>query len=322
MDLKTIHEWQIKNQLRTVAGVNEINTWGGETRQYQLEVDPARAQAYGLTLRDMFERVQENNENFGGGFIEHSAEQYTVRGLGRANERERPGRDRAGVETRNACAVEGRRAGVYVGDATPGGGAARRQGRNGFGHGHHAQRREREARYRSGENEAGHPESSSRCSGCSGFYDQSSVIDATITTVRRNLLEGGGLVILVLLLFLGNVRAALVVAGVIPLSMLIAFIGMRIFGVTANLMSLGAIDFGMIVDGAVVMVENSIRRLSFASNDRDFSPMQEIREGAHEVARPILYAVAIIVAVYMPIFFLEGSKAGCSGRWRSPSARR
>ncbi len=89
MDLKTLHEWQIKNQLRTVPGVNEINTWGGETRQYQIEVDPGRLQGYGLTLRDVFERVRENNANFGGGFIEHSAEQYTVRGVGRTAQRAR-----------------------------------------------------------------------------------------------------------------------------------------------------------------------------------------------------------------------------------------
>ena len=136
------------------------------------------------------------------------------------------------------------------------------------------------------------------------FYDQSSVIDRTIHTVRNNLLEGGVLVTVVLFLFLGNIRAALIVAAVIPLSMLVAFLGMQMFGISANLMSLGAIDFGMIVDGAVVMMENSIRRLS--RRDSTLTPVEEIREGAYEVARPIVFAVAIIIAVYMPIFFLEG----------------
>ncbi len=138
------------------------------------------------------------------------------------------------------------------------------------------------------------------------FYDQSTVIDATIHTVRKNLIEGGVLVIMVLLLFLGNFRAALIVAAVIPLSMLVGFIGMKVFGVSANLMSLGAIDFGMIVDGAVVMMENSMRRLDPHRPDVSLSVTERVRQAAHEVARPILFAVAIIIAVYMPIFFLEG----------------
>ncbi len=305
MDMKTIHEWQIKNQLRTVPGVNEINTWGGETRQYQVEVDPAKAQAYGLTLREIFERVRENNANFGGGFIEHSAEQYTIRGLGRAiNERDLEeivlsAKSGTPVVLRNIASVSVApmpRQGAVLRDGkgeTVSGMVIMLKGENGK---------------RVIERVKAKLASLSLPPGLriSGFYDQSEVIDRTIATVRRNLLEGGGLVILVLLLFLGNVRAALIVAAVIPLSMLIAFIGMQLFGVTANLMSLGAIDFGMIVDGAVVMVENSIRRLSTAKRDPDFSTYQQIREGAHEVARPIVFAVAIIMAVYMPIFFLEG----------------
>ena len=135
------------------------------------------------------------------------------------------------------------------------------------------------------------------------FYDQSEVIDGTIRTVRRNLLEAGGLVIVVLLLFLGNLRAALIVAAVIPLAMLFGFVGMAVFGVSANLMSLGAIDFGMVVDGGVVMMENSMRRLS-TSNGRP--SLDTIREAAHEVSRPVVFAVSIIIAVYLPIFFLEG----------------
>jgi cobalt-zinc-cadmium resistance protein CzcA len=135
------------------------------------------------------------------------------------------------------------------------------------------------------------------------FYDQSEVIHGTIQTVRRNLLEAGALVVVVLLLFLGNLRAALIVAAVIPLSMLFGFVGMALFGVSANLMSLGAIDFGMIVDGAVVMMENSVRRLS---GRREGSFLDAIREATHEVARPIVFAVTIIIAVYLPIFFLEG----------------
>ena len=136
------------------------------------------------------------------------------------------------------------------------------------------------------------------------FYDQAYVIDGTINTVEKNLLEGFILVTVVLLLFLGNVRAALVTAAVIPLSMLISFIGMRFFGISANLMSLGAIDFGMIVDGAIVMMENSVHRIE-EHHGRE-SPMESVRRAAKEVARPMCFGVAIIIAVYLPILFLEG----------------
>ncbi|MBM3802374.1 MAG: efflux RND transporter permease subunit [Acidimicrobiia bacterium] len=136
------------------------------------------------------------------------------------------------------------------------------------------------------------------------FYDQSTVIDGTIRTVRNNLLEGGALVIAVLFLFLRNVPAALIVASVIPLSMLIGFIGMRTFGISANLMSLGAIDFGLIVDGSVVMMENFVRRLQ--QDAQELAPRRQIRDAAHEVARPIVSGIAIIIAVYLPILSLQG----------------
>src|SRR5262249_46914003 len=136
------------------------------------------------------------------------------------------------------------------------------------------------------------------------FYDQSFVIDGTIRTVEKNLFEGFVLVTVILLLFLGNLRAAIITAGVIPLSMLISFLGMRAFGISANLMSLGAIDFGMIVDGAVVMMENSVHRLE-QRRDQE-STIDAIRHAAHEVARPMTFAVVIIIAVYLPILFLQG----------------
>ncbi|MDE3194784.1 MAG: efflux RND transporter permease subunit, partial [Acidobacteriota bacterium] len=303
MDLKTLQEFQIKNQLRVVPGVNEINTWGGETRQYQIEIDPNRLQAYGLTLRDVYERVRENNANFGGGFIEHSSEQYTVRGIGRA----RGARDleqvvlaaRAGtpVMVRDVALVkEGPmpRQGAVLRDAGPetvSGMVIMLKGENGKRVIDRVKTRLASMRLPGGVS-------------IRKFYDQSEVIDRTIETVKHNLLEGGVLVVAVLLLFLGNFRAALIVAAIIPLSMLVAFIGMQIFGISANLMSLGAIDFGMIVDGAVVMMENSMRRLQ--NPQPGMKPADEIRHAAYEVARPIVFAVAIIIAVYLPIFFLEG----------------
>jgi cobalt-zinc-cadmium resistance protein CzcA len=303
MELKTIQEWQVRNQLRTVRGVNEVNTWGGETKQYHIELQPDRLRAYGLTLRDVYARVSENNANFGGGYIEHASQQYTLHGMGRAQGvadlEDIVLISRAGtpVRLKDVADVQIRpmqRQGATLRDGqgeTVSGMVIMLKGENG------KQVIERvKARLASLVLPAG--------TKIRAFYDQSEVIDRTIATVKKNLLEGGILVVAVLLLFLGNIRAAFIVAAVIPLSLLVAFIGMNVFGVSANLMSLGAIDFGMIVDGAVVMMENSMRRLQH--KPAGTTPEQEIREGAYEVARPILFAVAIIIAVYMPIFFLEG----------------
>jgi cobalt-zinc-cadmium resistance protein CzcA len=306
LDLKTLHDWQVKLALRTVPGVNEVNTWGGETRQYTIEVDPVGLQRYGLKLRDIFDRIAENNSNFGGGFIEHAAEQYTVRGLGRT---------RGITDLENIVVLARAGTPVLLRDvATVRIGAMPRQGavlRDGNGEtvsgmaimlkGENGRRviervKQRLASLRLPPGVRIAP-----------FYDQSIVIDGTIRTVTRNLAEAGVLVIAVLLLFLGNVKAALIVAAVIPLSMLVGFIGMAAFGVSANLMSLGAIDFGMILDGAVVMMENSVRKLRRDETlETGFHPAERVRQAAHQVARPIVFAVAIIIAVYMPILFLEG----------------
>ncbi|MEK7405315.1 MAG: CusA/CzcA family heavy metal efflux RND transporter, partial [Acidobacteriota bacterium] len=303
MELKSIHEVLVKNQLRTVPGVNEVNTWGGETRQYHVEADPARLQSYGLSLRDLYERIRENNANFGGGFIEHASEQYTVRGLGRLQDAADLEKivvlARAGtpVLLRDVAAVSVKpmpRQGAVLRDGkgeTVSGMVIMLKGENGKQV--IARVKQRLASLRLPDGVRLIP-----------FYDQSSVIDGTIRTVRNNLLEGGALVVAVLLLFLGDIRAALIVAAVIPLSMLVGFIGMLAFGVSANLMSLGAIDFGLIVDGAVVMMENTVRRLQEGTRDR-LQALERIREAAHEVARPIVFGVAIIIAVYLPIFFLQ-----------------
>ncbi len=315
MELKTIHEWLVKLQLRSVPGVNEVNTWGGETRQYQIEADPVRLQRYGLSLRDVYERVKENNANFGGGFIEHSAEQYTVRGLGRT-------RDVADLEQIVVLARAGTpvllrdvadvtvkgmpRQGANLRDGkgeTVSGMAIMLKGENGKTVIERVKAKVASMRLPKGVRIV-------------PFYDQSTVIDGTIRTVRKNLIEGGLLVVAVLLLFLGNINAALIVAAVIPLSMLFGFMGMAIFGVSANLMSLGAIDFGMIVDGAVVMMENSVSRLQHRKPGEPVHAIERVRGAAHEVARPIVFAVAIIIAVYMPIFFLEGLE----GRMFKPMA--
>ncbi|HET6962186.1 MAG TPA: CusA/CzcA family heavy metal efflux RND transporter, partial [Terriglobia bacterium] len=305
MDLKTLHDWELKYRLRALPGVSEVNSWGGFTQQYHVTVDPIRLRSYGLALRDVFERLRENNQNFGGGFIEHASEQYTVRGLGRA--RSIPELNQIVLTSHGGTPVYLRDvADVRLG-AMPRQGAVTRgaKGETVSGmiimlKGENGMRVIERVKNRLAEMTRSLP------SGITivPFYDQSVVIDGTIRTVRNNLLEGGALVIVVLFLFLRNVPAALIVASVIPLSMLVGFIGMRIFGVSANLMSLGAIDFGLIVDGSVVMMENFVRRLH--QDDLGHGPRHQIRSAAHEVARPIVFGIAIIIAVYLPILTLEG----------------
>lgn len=301
MELKDIQEWQIKRQLRTVPGVSEINNWGGEVKQYQITVDPALLSQYGLTLHDVARRVAENNANFGGGYIEHNDEQYTLRGEGRARSIEDIGRivlsSSQGVPILlNDVAI------VQIGPA-PRLGAVLRRGETVSGmvimlKGENGKRvidlvKKKIASLHLPPGVKLVP-----------FYDQSTVINGTIETVKKNLFEGFVLVTVVLFLFLRNVRAALITASIIPLAMLMSFLNMRLFGFSANLMSLGAIDFGMIVDGAVVMMENSIHRLEERRPDE--SGFAAVRAAAHEVARPMTFGVVIIIAVYLPIFFLQG----------------
>ena len=301
MDLKDLHEWVIKPQLRTLPGVSEINAWGGQTKQFQIVADPALLEQYGLTLHDVAKRVEDNNTNFGGGYIEHASEQYTLLGTGRAVSTSDFGNivltSNKGTPTLLRDVAE-----IRIGSSPPEG-ATLRNGETVSGmvimlKGENGKQliervKERIASLRLPEGVRITP-----------FYDQSYVIDGTIHTVEKNLFEGFVLVTIVLLLFLGNLRAALITAAVIPCSMLISFLGMRLFGVSANLMSLGAIDFGMIVDGAVVMMENSVHRL--VEQNGQESPLESVRHAAKEVARPMAFAVVIIIAVYLPILFLQG----------------
>ena len=321
MELKTLHDWEIKYQLQAVPGVADINTWGGHTRQYEIEVDPYRLHARGLTLRDVFERVRENNDNFGGGFVEHASEQYTVRGLGRVESE----RDLGAIVL---AAHQG--TAVYLRDVAevkigqmPRQGAVTRDGKGETVSGMVIMLRGQNSKTvieRVKQALDGIRRSLPQGVSIVPFYDQSVVIDGTIRTVRYNLLQGGALVVAILFLFLGNLRAALIVAAVIPLSMLVAFLGMRWFGITANLMSLGAIDFGVIVNGAVIMIENYVWRLRARPNHhlpltRDQS-LGLVRSAAHQVSRPILMGIGIIIAVYVPILSLQGLE----GRMYRPMA--
>ncbi|HSD66627.1 MAG TPA: efflux RND transporter permease subunit, partial [Vicinamibacteria bacterium] len=315
MEKKTLHDWDVRARLRSVKGVSEVNSWGGLTKQYHVIVHPRRLERYALSLRQVVQSVSDNNASFSDGFVEHRSERFTVRGSGLAT----------GVEDLRRivlASVEG--VPILLGDvADVGVGPLPRSGavtRDGKGEtvagmvimlkGENGKDVATRVKARIAEIQKTLPAGMQ----IAPFYDQSEVIDRTSHTVAKNLLEGSLLVIAVLFFFLRDVRASLIVASVIPLSMLAAFFGMRLFGVSANLMSLGAIDFGLIVDGAVVMMENFIRRRAERdpTGEPDFvaDPASHRRRfftsAAGEVARPVLFGVLIIVAVYVPVFTLEG----------------
>ncbi|MBX9685254.1 MAG: CusA/CzcA family heavy metal efflux RND transporter [Candidatus Obscuribacterales bacterium] len=304
-ELKTLQDWDIRYQLRTVPGVTEVNTWGGFTQEYVITIIPARLQQYGLTLKDVFTAIENNNENFGAGIIDHESEQYTVRGVGRLHTLE----DIANITVKTQNAVP-----VYIRNiAQVSYGHALRQGaatKDGKGEvvtaivmmlkGENSREVIGRIQDRIKEIQKSLPEAVT----LKPFYDQADLVEQTIHTVQTNLIEGGILVIAVLLLMLGNVTAAIIVALTIPLSLLFSFMGMRELGITANVMSLGAIDFGMIVDGSIVMVENSLTKLSHAREGED--RLAVIQESVREMARPIFFGILIITVVYMPILSLQG----------------
>lgn len=315
MTLKTVHDWEVRSRLRSVKGVSEVNSWGGLTKQFHIIVDPRKLEKYNLSLHQVFQAIANNNSSFGGGFIEHHSERYTVRGIGLAKGEE---------DLRRIVLTAENGVPVFVSDVAdvevqpmPRHGAVTHggQGESVAGmvillKGENAKVVSERIKSRIADIIKTLPQKIT----LHPFYDQTEVINRTTHTLGKNLLEGSLLVIFVLFFFLRDVRASLLVALVIPLAMLTGFIGMRFFGVSANLMSLGAIDFGLIVDGAVVMMENFIRHRSehlppavspepIAGSPRrlDF-----FIAAATEVARPVLFGVLIIIAVYLPIFTLQG----------------
>jgi cobalt-zinc-cadmium resistance protein CzcA len=314
IDLTNVQEYVIKPLLRTVPGVADVNTWGGLAQQFQVNADPSKLAGYGLTLEDVETALARNNANFGGGYVEDRGERLTLRGLGRVADTTDIGN--VVVATRGATPVYVRDVARVTVGAAPRFGAVTRDGRgealsavvlllkgaNG-----------REVIGRVTQRLAEIQPLLPKGVRVRPFYSQADVVERTTHTVFRNLAEGALLVIAILVLFLRNVRASLLTASVIPLSLLIAFLAMRRFGVTANLMSLGALDFGLIVDASVVMVENFVRRVhGVRAADRQ----DVLRRAAFEVGRPIVFGVAIIVAVYIPIFTLEGIE----GRMFKPMA--
>lgn len=316
MQLRTIQDRIVKPQLRSVPGVVEVNAFGGMVRQVQVTVSPQRLAAYGLTLRDVVEAVEANSGVSAGGYLEHGDEQYILRGIGQPSGPDDVRRTVLRAAAGGVPVTVGDIADVDYGPELRQG-AATRDGRGEVVAGvvmalRGVNSRELVSRIRE------RVEDINRAlpPGVKvvPYYDQTDLVNGTLRTVSINLIEGGFLVIAILLLFLGNVRAALVVAAAIPLSLLFAFLGMRGLGLSANLMSLGAIDFGMIVDGSVFMAEQFVRTLHDDEERGRFPRTQaelgaRLLEGAREVGRPIVFGVLIIMLVYVPIMTLQGLEA-------------
>ena len=310
-DLRTLQDWVIRPQLRNVTGVTEVNTIGGYARQIHITPDPARLRTLGFTLHDVVQAVAANNQNMGAGYIERSGQQFLVRVPGQVNGLDeirdiildrREGvpirvRDVAGVgegpELRTGAATQN-------GEEVVLGTVFMLVGSNSRTVAQASATKLEEANKSLPKGVKAH-----------AVYDRTALVDRTIRTVAKNLIEGALLVIAVLFALLGNFRAALITAAVIPLSMLFTVFGMVRGGVSGNLMSLGALDFGLIVDGAVIIIENCLRRFGELQHrlGRVLSPEERFDATASataEVIRPSLFGLGIIAAVYLPIFALTG----------------
>ena len=307
--LRTIQDWSVRRQLLGVPGVTEVNSFGGYEKQYQVRLDPAKLQSYSLSLRDVVEAVAQNNANVGGAYIEHGSEQYLLRGIGLVASPDDIGNIivKTGSE---GIPVYVRDLGEVVTGATVRQGAVTADGEGEIVAGIAMMLKGENSRTvvdRVKERVEQVKKTLPQGVQLIPFYDRTELVDRTIWTVAKNLVEGAILVIIVLILLLGNWRGSLLVATIIPLSMLFAAILMRVFNVSGNLMSLGALDFGLIVDGAVVMVENTVRRRAEAQHAGSHErPERTILEACTEVGRPVVFAVAIIMIVYLPILSLTG----------------
>lgn len=311
IELRTIQDWIVKPQLRTTPGVTEVNSIGGYVKQFQVLPDPNKLLSYGIGLHELLEALAENNANAGGSYIEHREEQYLVRGVGLVQSIEDiqniviGAKENVPVYVRDVAEVKVGpeiRTGTatHDGKETVLGTAIMLKGEN-------SRIVSTRVREKLKEIQKTLPEGVK----IQTVYDRTDLVNKTIHTVQKNLFEGGIFVIAVLLLLLGNFRAGLIVASAIPLSMLFAMTGMVATKISGNLMSLGAIDFGLIVDGSVVMVENIIRRLSERKKSQEVSIhskvyVEEVLAAAKEIARPVVFAVSIITIVYLPILTLQG----------------
>ena len=306
-DLRTIQDWIVRKQLSGTPGIAEVSGWGGYVKQYEVDINLERLNAMGVTIAELYTALNENNENTGGGYVERLSNQYYIRGLGLVKTLDDI--EKIVVKTQGGVPVlVGDVAKVHFGHATRYGAVTR----NGEGEvvagitlmlrGENFQEVIKNVKSRIAEIQKTLPQGVV----IEPFIDRTLLVDRVTNTITRNLTEGGLIVIFILILFLGNYRAGLVVASVIPLSMLFAFGMMRVFGVSGNLMSLGAIDFGMIVDGAVIIVEAVVARMALANDTQIRNFDQLVYESSSGIRKSAAFGEIIIMIVYLPMMTLVG----------------
>src|ERR1700733_13706630 len=323
MELKSLEDWVIEKQFKSVPNVVDVASFGGPTREYQVRIDPNKLISYGITIAQVEQQLTNNNANAGGSFIEAGLQQIDVREVGLV-------RDVKDIEntvlyTKAGTALKVKDIGIVAqgpkirlgqfararhlangkiidNDDVVSGVVLLRKGAESDATlvGIH-----KKVRQLNGEGEFEGGGILPPGVKVVPFLDRSDLVHYTTHTVLENLTEGIILVVVILFLFLGNVRGALIYPLTIPFSLLFAATCLQLKGIPANLLSLGALDFGMVVDGAVVMVENIVRHLSRHADTDRRTPMEKIREAAHEVQRPVFYAIGIIITAYLPIFTLQ-----------------
>jgi cobalt-zinc-cadmium resistance protein CzcA len=314
MEKKTLEDWFLEKSFKGVTGVVDVSSFGGPTKEYQIKLDPEKLVSYGLSIAQVEQQVASNNTNGGGSFIEQGAQQINVQSVGLYTSVQ---------DIENTVVKNSNGAAIKIKDiATVTQGPKIRLGQ--IGRATHRtdgtiidnpdtvegivllQKGDDADPVLAGiHNEVDNLNKSILPKGVKvvPFLDRSDLVRYTVDTVEHNLTEGVILVSIILFLFLGNVRGAIIVALTIPFALLFASICLDLSHIPANLLSLGALDFGMVVDGAVVMIENIVRHLSHHDDTR--TPMQNIRDAAHEVQRPVFYAIGIIITAYLPIFTLQ-----------------
>ncbi|MBX3138212.1 efflux RND transporter permease subunit [Candidatus Obscuribacterales bacterium] len=307
-ELRTIQDWDIARKLRTVPGVANVGSFGGFVKQYQLIIHPMQLRKFGIKLADVVRIVAANNDNIGGNFIEEAGEEVVIRGVGRIKTLD----DIKNIVLKEYSGTPikvSQVADVTIGEAFRRGSASKdgrgetvigivytRKGVNTKAVVEHVKEKVEEIRREL-------PPSVKLVA----FYDQTELVEKTIETVKEILFFSGGLVIVILTAVLLHIPSALIVSVIIPISLLFSFILMKYTGLTANLMTLGAVDFGVIVDAGVVMVENIYRHLSKAWHSSEkVNTFEVVLNAAREVGRPVVFAISIIIAVHLPLFALEG----------------
>lgn len=304
-ELTTLHDWVVKPRLQSVPGVAEVNTWGGEKKQFQVMIDPARLAKYEFTFDDVASALKQNNLNVGGGYLEQAGELHLIHGVSLTTTLEEIGNivivayNGVPVHVRDVGEVrEGHE--IRRGAVTANGEGEVVLGLGFMLMGENSHEVTTLLRERMDEIQEVLPEGVV----IRPVYERTELVDQVLGTVKENLLEGALLVVAVLFAFLGNLRAGLIVASAIPLSMLFAAQGMFRLGIAGSLMSLGAIDFGLVVDSSVIMVENSVRKL--ADSEGQGSVLDTVREAAIEVRKPTMYGELIIAIVFLPVLALQG----------------